>query len=271
MGELISYEQIEAWFQRIFGDYFIGRKCRSQWLLRELKSVSDGKILHPQRCLDAGCGDGTITLLLAKKYPEWEITGVDKGEEAIRVAKYRRCLNRTRNVRFVLTDLFELDDSSFHKKDFDLVTSLDVLEHIEDDIVVLEKFNWLLRPEGFLILHVPAKDQYHFLRKAYFRSHPDHIRSGYTNKEIIGKLVQARFKVCSLRRTFGTIATLGCDIENYLSAYTNTTALLGLAKLFLLPLLHFLVGFDLLCSGKIGNGILITAVKPGPHSALSSS
>jgi len=119
----------------------------------------------------------------------------------------------------------------------------------------------LLRPEGILILHVPAKDQYHFLKKSYFRSHPDHIRSGYTNKEIIDKVVKAGFKVYSLRQTFGAVATLGCDIENYLVIHRKTIPLFSLAKFFLLPLLHFLVQFDLLCSSKIGNGIMIKALK----------
>ena len=261
MSETKNSEQVKIWFQRIFGDYFIGRKCRFQWLLRELNSISDDKILHSKKCLDAGCGDGTITVLLAKKYPKWQITGIDKNEETIRVAKYRKRLYRIRNARFVQADLLELDGSSFCEGNFDLVTSLDVLEHIEDDIFLLKKFNRLLGPEGILILHVPAKDQYHFLKKPYFRSHPDHIRSGYTKKEIIDKVVKAGFKIYSLRRTFGVIATLGCDIENYLTVYRKATLLLSLVKFSLLPLLHFLVQLDLFYSSKTGNGIMIKALK----------
>ena len=161
----------------------------------------------------------------------------------------------------VQTDLFRLDRLSFCNGTFDLVTALDVMEHIEDDIFVLKEFSRLLGPAGILILHVPAKDQYHFLGKSYFRCHPDHIRSGYTKKEIIDKVVKAGFNIYSLRRTFGAASTLGCDIENYLTVYRKATLLLSLVKISLLPLLHFLVQLDLLCSSKIGNGIMIKALK----------
>jgi len=261
MSEMKNPEQVKIWFQRIFGDYFIGRKCRSQWLLRELSSISGEKTFRLNKCLDAGCDDGTITILLARKYPKWEIIGIDKNEGAIRAAKYRKCLYQIKNVHFVQADLLELEGSSFCEGNFDLVTSLDVLEHIENDIFLLKKFNRLLRQEGILILHVPAKDQSHFLRKPYFRSHPDHIRSGYTKKEIIDKVVKAGFNIYSLRRTFGAAATLGCDIENYLTVYRKATLLLSLVKISLLPLLHFLVQLDLLCSSKTGNGIMIKALK----------
>jgi len=261
MSEMKNPEQVKIWFQRIFGDYFIGRKCRSQWLLRELSSISGGKTFRLKKCLDAGCEDGSITVLLAKKYPKWQITGIDKNKEAIRVARYRKRLYQMKNVHFVQADLLELDGSSFCERNFDLVTSLDVLEHIEKDISLLKKFNRLLRPAGILILHVPAKDQSHFLKKPYFRFHPDHIRSGYTKKEIIDKVVKAGFKIYSLRPTFGAAATLGCDIENYLTVYRKATLSLSLVKFSLLPLLHFLVQLDLLCSGKTGNGIIIKALK----------
>lgn len=230
-------------------------------MLRELNSISNGKILHSKKCLDAECGDGTITVLLAKKYPKWQITGIDKDEETIRAVRYRKRLYRLRNARFVQADLLELDGSPFCEGTFDLVMILDVMEHIKDDIVLLKRFNQLLSSEGILILHVPAKDQYHFLRKPYFRSHPDHIRSGYTKKEIIDKVVKAGFNIYSLRRTFGAAATLGCDIENYLTVYRKATLLLSLVKISLLPLLHFLVQLDLLCSSKTGNGIMIKALK----------
>ncbi len=261
LSEMKSWEQAKIWFQRIFGDYFIGRKCRFQWLLRELSSISNDKTLGLKKCLDAGCDDGTITVLLARKYPKWQITGIDKNEKAIKVAKYRKRLYQMKNVHFVQADLFGLDRLSFCEGTFDLVTTLDVMEHIEDDILLLKGFNRLLGPAGILILHVPAKDQYHFLGKSYFRSHPDHIRSGYTKKEIIDKVVKAGFNIYSLRQTFGTIATLGCDIENYLVVHGKTIPLFSLLKLFLLPLFHFLVQFDLLCSSKIGNGIMIKASK----------
>lgn len=261
MSEMKNPEQVKIWFQRILGDYFIGRKCRSQWLLRELSFISSNKTFRLKKCLDAGCDDGTITVLLAKKYPKWQITGIDKNEEAIRAAKYRRCLYQTKNVHFVQADLFRLDGLSFCKGTFDLVTSLDVMEHIQDDILLLKKFNQLLSSEGILILHVPTKDQRHFLKRPYLRPHPDHVRIGYSKEEIVHKLERTGFRVSSIKTTIRAGATLACDINNYLAIYKKRTLLFFLLQLLLLPLLYFLAGFDLLCRGQHGNGIIIKAIK----------
>ncbi len=261
MSEMKNPEQVKIWFQRIFGDYFIGRKCRSQWLLRELSSISGEKTFRLKKCLDAGCDDGSITVLLAKKYPKWQITGIDKNKEAVRVARYRKRLYQIKNVHFVQADLLELDGSSFCEGNFDLVTSLDVLEHIENDIFLLKKFNRLLRPEGILILHVPAKDQSHFLKKPYFKPHPNHVRSGYSEDEIIHKLERTGFRASSIKTTIRAGATLACDINNYLAIYKERTVLFSLFQVLLLPLLFFLVRFDVLCRDQHGNGIIIKAIK----------
>ena len=225
MSEMKNPERVKIWFQRIFGDYFTGRKCRSQWLLRELSSISGEKTFRLKKCLDAGYDDGSITVLLAKKYPKWQITGIDKNKHAIRVARYRKRLYQIKNVHFVQADLFRLDRLSFYEGNFDLVTTLDVLEHIEDDIALSKNFNPLLRPEGILTLHVPAKDQYHFLKKSYFRSHPDYIRSGYSEDEIIHKLERTGFKVSLIETTIRASVTLACDINNYLAIYRKRALL----------------------------------------------
>ncbi len=261
MSEMKSFEQAKIWFQKISGDYFIGRRSRSQWLLRELTSNSGDKTLQLKNCLDAGCDDGTITILLARKYPKWQIVGIDKNEKAIRAAKYRKCLYQVKNVRFVQADLFSLDRLSIYKETFDLIMSLDVIEHIEDDILFLKKFNQLLRLEGILILHLPAADQRHFLKRPYLRFHPDHVRSGYSKEEIIHKLEKAGFRVSSIKTTIRVSATLACDIENYLAVYRKKTLLFFVLQLLSLPLLYFLVRFDLLCGEQRGNGIIIKAIK----------
>jgi len=261
MSEMKSRKWAKFWFQRILGDYFIGRKCRSQWLLRELSLVGSNKTFRLKKCLDAGCDDGTITVLLAKRYPEWQITGIDKNEEAIRVAKYRKHLYEIKNVHFAQADLFGLDRLSFDKGTFDLVVILDVMEHIKDDIVLLKKSNQLLSSEGILILHVPARDQYHFLKKPYLRPHPNHVRSGYSEDEIIHKLERTGFRVSSIKATIRAGATLACDIDNYLAMYRKRTLLIFLLQLLLLPLSYSLVRFDLLCRDRHGNGIIIKAIK----------
>lgn len=260
MSELINYEQVKTWFQRFFGDHHIGRRSRFLWLIRELDSSVSIEMRAPKKCLDVGCGDGTITILLANKYPEWQITGMDVDEREIETAKCRSHLWQMENVDFIQADLLKLNDL-ISCEDFDLIISLDVLEHVDDDVTFLKTINQLLKLGGTLVLHIPTKDQWHFLKRPYLRPHPDHVRTGYSEEEIIHKLERTDFKIFSITRTIRIGTTLACDINNYLAIYRKRTSLFFLLQLLLLPLLCFLVRFDLLCKNQHGNGIIIKAIK----------
>ncbi|MEA2715124.1 MAG: hypothetical protein QOG91_152 [Candidatus Parcubacteria bacterium] len=74
--------------------------------------------------LDVGCGEGTITDLIADELPKARVTGIDFSETGIRCAK--RAYARD-NLEFIK------DETSAHLKNtHDLVTAFEVLEHIDD-------------------------------------------------------------------------------------------------------------------------------------------
>ena len=57
---------------------------RREEMLRELvRCLPDG----PRDVLELGCGTGTLTALLADRYPEANISAVDASEEMIRIAR----------------------------------------------------------------------------------------------------------------------------------------------------------------------------------------
>lgn len=94
--------------------------------------------------LDAGCGPGGNILFL-KDFGE--VSGLDISDTALKIAAQReyRALYKSDASRTPLT-----------AESFDLVASLDMLEHIEDDAAVLREFHRLLRKGGYLLLAVPA-------------------------------------------------------------------------------------------------------------------
>jgi SAM-dependent methyltransferase len=73
--------------------------------------------------------------------------GVDLDEEAIEYC-HARGLDRVQRAR--AEHLPFADDS------FDLVTALDVIEHTDDDLLVLREMARILRPNGHLLVAVPA-------------------------------------------------------------------------------------------------------------------
>jgi SAM-dependent methyltransferase len=96
------------------------------------------------RILDVGCGTGANLELLAGF---GEAEGVDVSVDALSFCRARGLLN----VRQGAAEKLPYEDGSF-----DLVTALDVVEHLDDDTAGLKEMRRVLRPGGRALLFVPA-------------------------------------------------------------------------------------------------------------------
>lgn len=96
------------------------------------------------RILDVGCGTGANLELLANY---GEAFGVDVSEEALSFCRARGL----ENVRHGEAEKLPYEDASF-----DLVTGLDVVEHLDDDVAGLSEMHRVLKPGGRALLFVPA-------------------------------------------------------------------------------------------------------------------
>ncbi len=95
------------------------------------------------RALDAGCGSGRYTQLLAGHYHD--VTALDISEPLIDIARRR---GSTGNVRYVLSDLMDFTDGA----GFDLVFSSTTLHHVQDPEAALLHLRDMVRPGGSAIL-----------------------------------------------------------------------------------------------------------------------
>jgi 2-polyprenyl-3-methyl-5-hydroxy-6-metoxy-1,4-benzoquinol methylase len=95
------------------------------------------------RLLDYGCGTGFNLRLLAEF---GEVVGADTGQDDL--------ADVWKGTGFPLLDL-RADQLAHHGR-FDVVTALDVLEHVADDVAGLADMRRFLAPQGQLILTVPA-------------------------------------------------------------------------------------------------------------------
>jgi len=121
--------------------WFVGRR---RILLQVLGRYIGESGADQRRILDVGCGTGTILTYLAAY---GNAQGVDIDEEAVGYCHERGLLD----VRLGAAATLPFDDGCF-----DLVTALDVLEHLEDDTAALREIGRVLRPGGQLLMTVPA-------------------------------------------------------------------------------------------------------------------
>ncbi|MEA3207923.1 MAG: hypothetical protein QOE70_980 [Chthoniobacter sp.] len=134
-----------------------------------------------RQILDIGCGTGTMLQHLARF---GTVQGADGDLEAIRFCRERGIPD----VRQIT-----LPALPFPANSFDLVTLLDVLEHVDEDLETLRSIARILKPDGTLLLSVPA---FRFLwgRQDEISLH----KRRYVRGEIRTLLHQAGFKIRKL-------------------------------------------------------------------------
>ena len=101
--------------------------------------------------LDAGCGVGYGTEELAER--SLHVVGIDLSRKIIYKAKRRR---RT-NLSFIRADCQNLP---FKNQTFDLLTSFEVIEHIDNQHSFLKDASRVLRQNGVLILSTPLRQDF---------------------------------------------------------------------------------------------------------------
>ena len=135
-AEYARMHALEDWYW-----WFVARRAAAAQFLRDHAPPE-----RPLRILDAGCGTGGMLEVL-RKWPEVEVTGVDLSPEALRFSHERG------HPRLVGCDLTLLP---FRTASFDVVTALDVIEHVPDDARAVSEISRVLRPGGILVASVPA-------------------------------------------------------------------------------------------------------------------
>jgi SAM-dependent methyltransferase len=130
------------------------------------------------RILDVGCGTGA-NLLMLSQYGDAE--GVDVSEDALSFCRERGL----DHVKLGAAEALPYDDGTF-----DLVTALDVVEHLDDDLAGLREMRRVLRPGGRVLLFVPT-----FMFLWGLQDDVSHHRRRYRMPELRRVLEQAGFEV----------------------------------------------------------------------------
>jgi len=154
--------------------WFVGRRAILEEFLRII--IPHQKAEKP-KILDVGCGTGANLEMLAQFGAS---EGVDVSDDALEFCKAKGL-----KVHKGLAESLPFEDESF-----DVVTALDVVEHLDDDVSGLKEMHRVLKTGGKTLIFVPA-----FMWLWGVQDDISNHRIRYTKKQIVERLEKAGFTV----------------------------------------------------------------------------
>lgn len=157
-----------------FNWWFIARREIIFNLLMKMHLKDDSAIL------DIGCSGGPMIECLENK-GFTNVFGIDISEVAIDLCRKKGIMNAS---------LMTGEKTDFKNSEFDVLIASDILEHIRDESGALSEWFRILKPNGKLIIFVPA---FQFLWSAH--DSMNHHYRRYTLSQLSDGAVQAGFRI----------------------------------------------------------------------------
>lgn len=247
-------QRVKQVVRRAIGETYVGKRLKLRRVgpaMRELR-------LDPQAILDAGAEDATFVYWLADRYPAAHILAVDIDAAAMQACAEARPARYAERVQFRVGTFANLERESF-----DLVTAFDVFEHIPDDQSAAADLYRVLRPGGWLLVHVPRNQWTHANGRVEFvsddeawRINAGHVRSGYSPEGLRQLVEGAGFMTLDVQLWLRRYAV----VAHELYARLEHPALL---RLLTIPATDVLSILDRHRPAAEGNSLWMVARKPG--------
>jgi SAM-dependent methyltransferase len=157
--------------------------------------------------LDVGCGTGLLLQQILEKYPNVTVTGSEYSSQGIEIAR-----KRLPNADFHAIDLGRENLG----RQFDLITCIDVLEHVGDDRAALK--NLLAMTGKHMILSVPLGPLFKVEAERMGHVH------GYSRAELTAKIREAGFEIVREIQWGFPFYNLHRRIANYMPENTTMGA-----------------------------------------------
>lgn len=214
--------------------------------------------------LDAGAGYGQYSFWMQRHLPGATILAVDVKEEQVEDCnRFFSAIGAEKQVNFIVGDL-----TKFVQPDrYDLAISVDVMEHILEDVEVFKNIHTSLKKGGMLLISTPSdqggSDVHDDSGTSFIE---EHVRDGYNITEIQEKLRLAGFQKIEARYNYGTPGKISWRLS-----MKYPILLLGITRLFFIllpfyylityPIAYLLNWMDVSMHHPTGTGLIVKAWK----------
>lgn len=269
----MQYEPIKNLLGRFFsGPLFMRRLlylCLDLLLLRTWhvkKALKQLKLELPADAtvMDAGSGFGQYTWRMCRMNRKWRIIAVDINETQVKDCNsFFRRAGMSGRVTFTTADLTSYNDPG----KYNLILSVDVMEHIKEDEKVFSNFSNSLKEKGILLISTPSDrggSDVHGDKDESFID--EHVRDGYSIDDVSEKLFKAGFRKVETKYTYGKPGHI-----SWLLTMKFPVTMLNISYFFIIilpfyylvffPVSIILNFFDLCLRHKTGTGLLVIAKK----------
>jgi len=214
--------------------------------------------------LDAGAGFGQYVYHLSTMKKLFFIKGVDvKDEQIADCNSFFEKIGKAQQVKFAYADLTKFSEPDTYS----LILSVDVMEHIEDDIAVFKNFYASMKQGGMLLISTPSDQGGSDVHDDHEEGFVDeHVRDGYNILDIEKKLKDAGFSKVEAHYSYGCPGKISWKLTmKYPILMLNTSKiffiLLPFYYLFVFPFALLLNLRDLYKVHKTGTGLIVKAWK----------
>ncbi len=140
--EIEKFEKVASQWWDLTGDFKPLHQInplRLQFIIQHIENVFDKKMI------DVGCGGGILSESLAKLGAN--VTGIDMGEEPLNIAKLHSLES---NVKVDYQKITAEGKALECPETFDVVTCMEMLEHVPDPASIITACASMVKPNGFV-------------------------------------------------------------------------------------------------------------------------
>lgn len=108
------------------------------------------QLANGQNVLELGCGWGSLSLYMAEKFPESQITAVSNSHSQKEFIDTQAVGRSIRNLRIITTDMNEFESGEL----YDHVVSVEMFEHMRNYELLLSRIASWMKPNAKLFVHI---------------------------------------------------------------------------------------------------------------------